>query len=123
MKLHSLILATAFAFALPVYAADKHDHTPKHGGVLVETKDLDFELVAKPDTIQLHLSDHGKPIDHAKATAKVTILVGTAKQEIELKPAGGKLEAKGNFKVGPGTKAVAQVTFNGKSSTARFALK
>lgn len=121
MKLCTLIAATAFALALPVYAADKHDHSPKHGGV--EVKDVDFELVAKPDVIQLHISDHGKPIDYSKATAKITLLVGTEKQDIELKPVGSKLETKGSYKVGPGTKAVAQVTINGKSSTARFALK
>lgn len=123
MKRFALIASAAVALALPVYAADKHDHSPKHGGVVVEVKDLDFELVAKQDVIQLHISDHGKPIDYSKVTAKVTLLVGTQKQDIELKPVGGKLEAKGSYKVGPGTKAVAQVTINGKSSTARFALK
>lgn len=123
MKLRSLIVATAFALALPVQAADKHDHTPRHGGVLVEAKYLDLELVAKPDVIQLYLSDHRKPVDHTKASGKVTLLVGSEKQDIELKPAGNRLEAKGSFKVGPGAKAVAQVVVNGKSSTARFALK
>jgi len=123
MKLPSLIVATVLAFALPAHAAEKHDHAPKHGGVLVETKDMDVELVARPDVIQLHLSDHGKPIDHGKASAKVTLLVGKEKQEVELKPAGNKLEAKGSFKVGPGAKAVAVVTVDGKPSTARFALK
>ena len=44
---------------------------------------------------------------------KRQILVGTAKQEIELKPAGQWLEAKGNFKVNGGT-AVALVSFKGK---------
>jgi len=123
MKRIALIAATAVAFSLPAYAAEKHDHSPKHGGVVVEVKDLDIELVAKPDVIQLYISDHGKPIDYSKATAKVTLLVGTEKQDIELKPVGGRLEAKGNYKVGSGTKVVAQVTINGRSSTARFALK
>jgi len=121
MKLHSLIVATAFAFASPAFAGD--DHAPKHGGIVVETKNMDIELVAKPDMIQLYLRDHGKPIDHSKATGKVTLLTGSEKQEAELKPAGNKLEAKGSFKVGPGTKVVAQVTAAGKSSTGRFALK
>ena len=39
----------AAAIALPVLAAD--DHKPKHGGVVVETKAGDLELVAKPDMI------------------------------------------------------------------------
>jgi hypothetical protein len=54
---------------------------------------------------------------------EVTLLTGTEKQEVDLKPAGDKLEATGSFKVGPGTKAVAVVTINGKAATARFTLK
>jgi hypothetical protein len=84
---------------------------------------MDYELVAKSSVVQLYLRDHGKKVDIPKATAKVTLLTGAEKQEVELKPAGDKLEATGSFKVGPGTKAVAVVTVNGKPSTARFTLK
>ena len=84
---------------------------------------MDFELVAKPSAIQLYLRGHGKSPDLSKATAKVTLLTGTEKQEVELKPVGDKLEATGSFKVGPGTKAVAVVTVAGKPATARFTLK
>jgi hypothetical protein len=114
---HPGLAGSAFA------AGDKHDHKPLHGGVVVEVKDMDYELVAKPTVIQLHLRDHGKAADLSKATAKLTLLTGTEKQEVELKPAGDKLEATGSFKVGPGTKAVAIVTVAGKPSTARFTLK
>jgi len=127
MNLQSFIATVAFALAGTAYAADKHDHAhehkPLHGGVVVEVKDMDYELVAKPATIQIHVRDHGKPADVSKASAKVTLLTGTEKQEVELKPAGDKLEATGAFKVGPGTKAVAVVTINGKPATARFTLK
>ena len=89
-----------------------------------EAKDMDYELVAKPAAIQLHLRDHGKPADVSKASAKLTLLTGTEKQEVELKPAGDKLEATGSFKVGPGTKAVAVVTMSGKpAGTVRFTIK
>ena len=44
-------------------------------------------------------------------------------QEVELKPVGDKLEAKGSFKVPAGTKVVAVVVLDGKSSTARFVQK
>lgn len=68
--------------------------------------------------------DHGKAVDVNKASVKLTLLAGTEKQEVELKPAGDKLEAMGTFKVGAGTKAVAVVTGASKSvSTARFTLK
>ena len=122
--LASITLALAgSAFAAGDKAGDKHDHKPLHGGVVVEVKDMDYELVAKPTVIQLHLRDHGKSADLSKATAKLTLLTGTEKQEVELKPAGDKLEATGSFKVGPGTKAVAIVTVGGKPATARFTVK
>ena len=116
--------AIALVLASAAHAGGAHDHSPKHGGVVAESKDMDYELVAKPTVIQLHLRDHGKSADVSKASAKLTLLSGTEKQEVELKPAGDKLEATGTFKVGPGTKAVAIVTIAGKpSGTVRFALK
>ena len=129
MKLHTLIATVTLALAGTAHAAGEkpsHAHTHKalHGGVVVEGKDIDFELVARPATIQIYLRDHGKAVDMAKASAKVTLLNGTEKQEVELKPAGDKLEASGSFKVGPGTKAVAVVTVSGKAAaTARFSFK
>jgi hypothetical protein len=124
MKTQAFLASISLALAGSAFAAgDKHDHKPLHGGVVVEVKDMDYELVAKPTVIQLHLRDHGKSADLSKATAKLTLLTGTEKQEVELKPAGDKLEATGSFKVGPGTKAVAIVTVAGKPSTARFTLK
>ncbi len=118
-------LAVGFALGLSgaAQASGAHDHSPQHGGVVAEVKDVDYELVAKANVIQLYLRGHGKPVDIAKASAKVTMLTGTEKQEVELKPAGNKLEASGSFKVGPGTKAVAVVTVAGKPSTARFTVK
>jgi hypothetical protein len=128
MKTQALLATLTLAVAGTAFASGAkhdhaHDHKPMHGGVVVEVKDVDYELVAKPTVIQLYLRDHGKGIDVSKATAKVTLLTGSAKQEAELKPAGGKLEATGSFNIGPGTKAVAVVTLAGKPSTVRFAVK
>ena len=122
-----LIAAITLSLSGHVFAAAGHDHGHEHqslhGGVVTEVKDMDYELVTKPEVIQLHLRDHGKPVDVANASAKLTILLGTEKQEIELKPAGQWLEAKGNFKV-DGGKAVALVSFKGKSPVSvRFMLK
>ena len=58
-----------------------------------------------------------------KATAKLTLLSGTEKQEVELKASGDKLEALGSFKLSPGTKVVAVVSSGGKQATARFVMK
>ncbi|TVO59702.1 MULTISPECIES: hypothetical protein [Denitromonas] len=128
MKISKLIVAVALCASFSAIAAGKHDHGHEHealhGGVVTEVKDVDLELVAQPDLIQLHLRDHGKPVDVANGSGKLTILSGAEKQEVELKPAGEKLEARGAFKVGAGTKLVAVVTVPGKPTlTARFALK
>lgn len=128
MKLQTLIVVIALAAAGATHAAGEkhghaHDHKPMHGGVVVEVKDMDYELVARPSAIQLYLRDHGKKVDLATASAKLTLLTGTEKQEVDLKPAGDRLEATGSFKVGPGSKAVAVVTVAGKPATARFTIK
>jgi hypothetical protein len=126
MKRQAFFVSLALAVAGSAFAAGNHahEHKPMHGGVVVEAKHIDYELVAKPTTIQLHLRDHGKPADVSKASAKLTLLSGAQKQEVELVPVGSKLEATGTFKVGPGTKVVAVVTIAGKpAGTVRFALK
>lgn len=124
MKLRTILLAAAVALSLPAFA-QKDDHgKPKHGGIVVETKALDFEIVAKPDVIHVYLGDHGKPVKLEGAKGKVTLLNGSEKMEADLAPAGDKLEAKGTFKVAKGTKGIASVTLAGKSAaTARFEVK
>lgn len=127
MKLISTTFALMLMASGVVFAADKHDHghedKPLHGGLVTEIKDMDYELVAKPDVLQLYVRDHGKPVDVSKATAKITLLSGSDKQEVELTPSADRLEAKGSFKVMPGTKVVAQVSLSSKAATARFVLK
>jgi len=122
MKHYFLPLLVACAFALPARAAD--DHSPKHGGIVVETKAGDLELVAKPDLIVIHVSDHGKPMKLTSATGKVTVFNGADKSDAPLALVGDKLEAKGSFKIGAGAKVLAELSLNGKPAvSARFTLK
>ena len=123
------LTACSLAFAATAFAAGEHhgagdDHKPKHGGVVAATKLMDYELVAKRTVIHLYLRDHGKPAKVDGASAKLTLLSGSEKQEVELKPEGDKLAASGSFKLAAGTKAVAVVSLAGKpAGTARFTLK
>ena len=122
MKKFLFPLLAASALALPVIAAE--DHAPKFGGVVVETKVGDLELVAKPALIVIHVSDHGKPMKLTSATGKVTVFNGSDKTEAPLALVGDKLEAKGSFKLAAGTKVLAEVALNGKpAASARFTLK
>jgi hypothetical protein len=120
-------VATAALFAVstvPAFAAGDHDHSPKFGGVVVETKAGDIEVVAKPDSIKVYVSDHGKPMKLDGAKAKVTLLNGAEKSEADLVVVGDKLEANGAFKVAKGTKGVVVLNLAGKSpATARFEVK
>jgi len=119
---HAAIAGFAALVAAPSIADD--DHSPKHGGVVVGTKSVDLELVAKPDLIQIYPTDHGKPMKITSGSAKLTLLTGSEKSEVPLALVGDKLEAKGSFRVAKGTKAVAVVTLNGKPPvTARFELE
>ena len=119
------LLASLMVIAsVSAIAAGEHEHSPKFGGVVVETKAGDIEIVAKPDSIQIYITDHGKPMQMNGAKAKVTLLNGTEKSEAELALVGNKLEAKGAFKVAKGTKGIAIVTLVGKPPlTARFEVK
>ena len=124
-KVRTLLLASLLTFSIAsATAGSGHDLKPKFGGVVVETKAGDVEIVAKPDSIQIHITDHGKVVKLEGAKAKVTLLNGAEKSEVTLSPAGDKLEAKGTFKVAKGTKGVALVTLAGKpATTARFEIK
>lgn len=123
-SLAAVFAILAFSFAPAAFSSGGHDHSPKHGGVVTEVKDMDLELVVKADSVRLYLRDHGKSVKLDGASAKVTLLAGTEKQEANLAPAGAALEAKGSFKAGAGVKAVAVVSLPGKAPlTARFALK
>ncbi|URI07734.1 hypothetical protein MW290_03745 [Aquincola tertiaricarbonis] len=132
------LIAIAAAFTLPAWSADDHkghdhdekagehahDAKPAHGGVVSVVKDVNYELVAKADSLALHVADHGKPVDLKGASAKLTLLSGTAKSEATLAPNGDRLEAKGKFPAGPGTKVVAVVTRPGSGpASVRFTLK
>lgn len=143
MKLRHLvstaIAALALSFATAGIAADDHkghdhddkkggehahDAKPTHGGVVSVVKDVNYELVAKPDAITLYVTDHGKPVDTKGASATLTLLSASDKSEVKLTPAGeNKLQAKGNFKVDKGTKVVASVNTGGKAQSVRFTLK
>jgi hypothetical protein len=124
MKFRTFLMTTSLLLGGLAWAGpnDAH-HKPLHGGVLKTVKDIDYELVASPTALRLYVRDHGKAIDVSKASAKLTLLTGAEKQEVDLKPSGDKLEATGSFKVVSGTKAVAVLSIGGKQSTARFVLK
>ena len=127
-RITTLFAGLALAFGTAAHAAGDHgaghEHKPLHGGVVVEASDMDFELVPAAGAISLYIRDHGKPARIEGASARLTLLNGKEKTEVQLLPAGDRLQAQGNFKAGAGTKAVAAVTLPGKKAVnVRFVLK
>jgi hypothetical protein len=125
MKSHIALMFAAVTLAASGIAHADGDHKPKYGGIVTVVKDVQYELVAKPDSVALFIEDHGRKVGTKGATAKLTLLSGGDTTEIALAPVGENgLEAKGAFKVPAGTKAVATVTLAGKPAvSARFEIR
>ena len=124
MNIRTLLISTMIFISSTTWAGTGDAvHKPMHGGILVTVKDIDYELVADAKAVQIYVRDHGKAVDLSKATAKLMLLSGTEKQEVELKNAGEKFQATGAFKLSPGTKVVVIVSSAGKQATARFVIK
>jgi hypothetical protein len=120
-----LLSLAMLALALNSGAAWAHgDEKPRHGGLVQMAGEVKFELVAKGDTAELYLDDHGTTMPTAKLAGKLTVLSGSAKSEAKLEPASGdKLVATG-VKLAKGDKVIALVTMEDKStSSARFVIK
>ncbi len=121
-KLSTLVLIAA---ALQVGVVWAHgDDTARHGGIVQMAGELKFELVAKADSAELYLDDHGQTVPTGKLTGKLTVLSGGVKTEVKLDPAAGNtLVAKG-VKLAKGDKVVAIVTTEDKqNNSARFVIK
>ncbi len=125
----SILLSLAAAATLfattPALAGAGHDHGPKYGGVVRELHNVAYELVAKPDSLTLYVSDHGKPITTQGASAEAVIYAGNGKTTVKLEPAGdNRMAAKGSFKVGVGVRVVLTTSLPGKTpAKATFNLK
>ena len=113
------VLALIASFAFSARAADTHghdhDHRPLHGGIVAEAGDLNYELVAKPDSLTIYVVDHGKPVATSGARGTATVHSGSEKLAAVLEPAGeNRLAAKGSFKLGVGVRVAASVALAGK---------
>lgn len=115
----ALLAAASLAAALnpsPAFSGAGHDHGPKYGGVVRELHNVSYELVAKPDSLALYVSDHGKPVRTQGATAEAVVYAGNEKTTVKLNPAGeNRMEARGSFRVGVGVRVVLTATLAGKT--------
>ena len=116
MQTRNLLSITALlcALSLPTAALAHAEHgQPQFGGVVAEAGEAQFEVVGKDGKLVVHVTNHGAPLDTVGATGKLTVLTGTSKQDIQLKPAGGnRLEGAGSYAAG--AKLLLQVQLPGK---------
>lgn len=123
MKNVLLVLLMLFGLQMSVVAGPGHDHgkdhKAMHGGLFHQAAH-DYELVIKDGEARLYVTDHGNVVNLVGASAKLTVLEGSQKTEVQLKPAGGYFS--GQFAKTPakGARAVVQLKIGGESSTARF---
>jgi hypothetical protein len=112
---------TAFlAFALlgaPMAASAHGNMKPQHGGIVQMSGETVFELVVKPTSVELYVSEDDEPVASSTATAKLTLTVVGKKTELPL------VAGAGNGFVGAGIKlpkgAKVSVTVVDKASGAK----
>lgn len=126
MKINRLIstfIITA-GFITSALAGPNHDLTPKHGGIVAESRDVTLELVVRGDQVNLYISDHGKVPNMKELKGKLTILSDSVKTEHNFSPAEQFLVATGITNLPKGSILVATITgYQGKTLNARFAYK
>src|SRR5512140_1177193 len=107
------LVAVVAALVLPLLA-----WAQSHGGRVIETKTATYELVANKDLVVIHVAVHGKKKYTVKGAAASFEILNASGQVIDrsklLAGDGSTLQARGPFKLGPGTKLVASVKFSGQ---------
>lgn len=99
-KLFSVFCLSALLTVNGAIAHESHGQ-PMHGGTVAEGGYAQFEVVGKDGLLTVHVSNHGAPVATAGATGKLTVLSGTAKREITLKPsANDQLQGQGMIMAG-----------------------
>ena len=84
---HTLLFplpSAAMLVSTPVFAGAGHDHGPKYGGIAREVASVTYELVARPNALTLHVSDHGKPVSTQGAKAEVAFMPATKRRSCPL---------------------------------------
>ncbi len=111
----SLLLA-CLASAYTTSATAHGSTEPKHGGVVIMVGEMTFELVTKPNRVELYLVDEAVDVDSSKLSAKLKLKSETPPRYIDLSPIGGNGFAVEGVTLNDGDKVMALVTLaNGYS--------
>lgn len=114
----ALILAVAGGFvAAPAAAQHRHDHKPKHGGLVREANDFVYELKATPTAITVWVTDESdRPVATTGSSATLALVDSGQRVEVALAPAGdNRLAAAGAWSLRAGMVAMLDVSVGGRS--------
>lgn len=89
-----------------------------HGGQLRMAGSQHYELLVKPDEVNVYLTDHaGVRITSEGATGVAVVLSGQAKVSVKLQPAGDNmLRGIGKFALTPDLKVAVSITLPGQAA-------
>jgi hypothetical protein len=124
LGLKRFVKVTLIAVALSTGQVMAHGiPAAKHGGQVVVSDEVSYELTRHQTKAIIYIEDHGKAVRTAKYSGKLTLLRGTEKKEFELRPNGvnGLLA---DIHVQAGDKLVARLnTTSGNVLSVRFVVK
>lgn len=120
LKINAITLGLAIIFSANAFGhTDEYldTLTTPHGGQLRMAGASHFELVFKPDTLQVYVTDHaGTPTSVKDATGSATVLAGKSKQNITLTPKGDNLlEGAGTFDLAQPAKTIIKIQLSGQA--------
>lgn len=96
---------------------------PLHGGVVQLVGEISFELVTRPEGVELYVIDDGEEIDSGTMSASLTVDAAGTKSEVAMLAAGGNKFVSKGTKVPSGAKVVATlVAANQAKTKARFTI-
>lgn len=83
MRRFALALAAIFAL-LPVMAFAHGNMKPQHGGIVQMSGETVFELVVKPSSVELYVSEDDEAVAPANASANLVITAGGKETEVPM---------------------------------------
>ncbi len=106
--------------------AAAHGNTkPLHGGIVQMVGEMSFELVVRPEGVEVYLVDDGEDVGTEGLAAKLTIVNGGATSEALLAPGGGNRFVGAGVQIPSGARVTVVVTMAANASrwSARFTVK
>lgn len=107
-----LLTVSISTYGSAAWAHAEHGQS-QQGGIVAEAGEAQFEIVSRENKLTVFVTNHGAPVATAGASGKLTILAGSNKQEVELKPeADNRMTGQGT--ITPQAKLLVMIQLPGK---------